>query len=38
MKQIRIVKEEVDDPEVSGELERALEALQNAVKPLEDDE
>jgi hypothetical protein len=38
IKQIRIVQEEVDDPEVSGELERALEALQNAVESLEDDE
>ncbi|MDS0223751.1 hypothetical protein NDI54_20630 [Haloarcula sp. S1AR25-5A] len=38
IKQIRIVKEKVDDPELSGELERALEALQNAVESLEDDE
>jgi len=38
IKQIRIVKEEVDDPEVSGELERALEALENAVESLEENE
>jgi len=38
LKQIRIVKEEVDDPEVSQELEHALEALQNAVESLEDDD
>jgi len=38
IKQIRIVKEKVDDPEVSGELERALEALENAVESLEDNE
>ena len=37
IKQIRIVKEEVDDPEVSGELEQALEALENAVESLEND-
>jgi len=36
IKQIRIVKEEVDDPEVSEELEQALEALQSAVVSLED--
>ena len=38
IKQIRIVKEEVDDSEVSGELERALEALEDAVESLEDDD
>jgi|GEM_PF-1772405 len=37
IKQIRIVKENLDDPEMSGELEQALEALQNAVESLEDD-
>jgi len=37
VKQIRIVKEEVDDPEVSQELKHALESLQKAVKSLEDD-
>jgi len=37
IKQIRIVKEEIDDPEVAGELERALEALENAVESLEND-
>lgn len=38
IKQIRIVKEEVDDSEVSQELEQAREALQNAVESLEDDD
>ena len=38
IKQIKIVKEEVDDPEVSEELERALEALQNPVESLEGDD
>ena len=38
IKQIRIVKEKVDDPEVSQESEQALEALQNAVESLEDDD
>ncbi|WP_158600461.1 hypothetical protein [Haloarcula sp. Atlit-7R] len=38
IKQIQIVKEEVDDPEVSAELEQALEALENAVESLEDNE
>jgi ribosomal protein L1 len=38
IKQTRIGKEEVDDPEVLEELEQALEALQNAVEALEDED
>jgi len=38
IKQTRVVKDEVDDSEVLQELEHALEALQKALKALEDDE
>jgi hypothetical protein len=38
IKQIRIVKEDIDDPEVTKELEHALEPLNNAVGRLEDDD
>jgi len=38
IKQIRIVRDEVDDPEVSQELKQALEALQNATESLEGDD
>jgi len=38
IKQTQIVKDEVDDPEVSQELELALESLQNAVALLEDND
>ena len=36
-KQIRIVKEKVNDPEVATELEHALEPVENAIEALEDD-
>ena len=35
IKQIRIVKEEVDDPEVNKKLEHALEQVKNAVETLD---
>lgn len=38
IKQIRIVKEEVDDSEVTKELEHVLESLNDAVEMLEDDD
>ncbi|WP_275039454.1 hypothetical protein [Haloarcula japonica] len=38
IKQIRIVKEDIDDPEVTQELEQALESLENAVEMLENDD
>jgi len=37
IKQIRLAKQEVEKPEVSQELEQALEALQTALESLEDD-
>ena len=37
VKQIRIVKEEVNDPEVTTELEQALEPVNIAIETLEDD-
>ena len=36
-KQLQIVKEEVNDPEVAAELEDALEPVKNAIELLEDD-
>ncbi|MFU1783334.1 hypothetical protein ACM16X_18370 [Haloarcula japonica] len=38
IKQIRIVKEEVDDPEVNKELEHALDSLKDVVEMLEDND
>jgi len=38
IKQTRLAKQEVDDSGVSEELERALEALQDASETLEDDD
>lgn len=38
IKQIRIVKEDVDDPELNKELEHALEPLNNVVEIVEDDD
>ena len=38
IKQAQLGKQEVDDPDVSQELEDAIEALQNALEPLEDDD
>ncbi|MFU1783261.1 hypothetical protein ACM16X_17990 [Haloarcula japonica] len=38
IKQIRIVKEDTDGPEVTQELEQALESLENAVEMLENDD
>ncbi|GCF14419.1 hypothetical protein Harman_23540 [Haloarcula mannanilytica] len=36
-KQVRLVKQEVEDDGVSQELEDGLEALQNALEALEED-
>lgn len=38
IKQIRIVKEDTDDPEVIQDLEQAVESLENAVEILENDD
>ena len=38
LKQIRIVKEATDDPEVTHDLEQALESLESAVERLENDD
>jgi signal transduction histidine kinase len=34
----RLTKQEVEDPDVSQELENPIEALQNALEALEDDD
>ena len=38
IKQIRIVKEDTDDPEIIQELEQAVESLENAVERLKNDD
>ncbi|WP_336339408.1 hypothetical protein [Haloarcula brevis] len=38
IKQTRLAKQEVDDSTVSKELEHALEALEDALETLEDDD
>jgi hypothetical protein len=38
IKQIRIVKEEIDDPEAIQDLEQARKSLESAVERLESDD
>jgi hypothetical protein len=37
VKRVRLAKQEVEDPDVSYDLEHSLEALQDALESLEDD-
>ncbi|WP_268237901.1 hypothetical protein [Haloarcula argentinensis] len=37
IKQVQIVKEEIDDTEVTQDLEQALKSLEDAVERLEND-
>ena len=38
IKQARLAKQEVEDPDVSQELEDTIEGLQNSLEALEDDD
>jgi len=38
IKQVRLAKQEVEDPDAFEDLERSLEALENALDSLEDDD
>jgi len=38
IKQVRLAKQEVEVPDASQDLEHSIEALQNALESLEDDD